>query len=1386
MTGRSHTRARFSKTAEAVVSKVPVWTGTPAFPTLTPGVSASYVLPVSAQGDLVTVSWGGPTSQPSWVTFSPPSIQPTIYFSGGQSNTVSGVTLVATANSTSISSNAADLNVVVVNPAPSWSSPPSFSNLMEGVSSTQNLPVTVSNGAVITVTWVGPGTIAPTVGATYPWISLQSGTIPTITFTNPPAATVSGVVISALANGQTVSSATVGNGSVNVTAQTTSTLSINYALETTSLIPLPNGAQLWNSAFTTIHGTLLDAFEGSHTVTVCNGLREYNPGSTSITLPNGLTIPSKSQIEVYPNNNQTGNPTDIGAYDNLYYHYIPAIDSFWFSGGQFSRATKTWITGGEKPDWGLDFRDPINYPNGVPNAEDVGNKSFGTTPLCVIRPLNELDTDPSSRQEYLDAFNPHNAWSADLNCGIRIGGSSGGASQNYNVGPIYFIAPSKNFADTAAYPQPYVVWARRDYPATVGGNSPVTFSGRDGACFAGEYVYWVGGSWFNAPSSPQARNWFYRMKVTPHLVNRSASFSGEGRIEALPLAPFAATLTVLKYDPFSETLCYITEYGIAVFDLATFAWTTIPSDKWSQYISNFLPNPRDIPFGNLGDFIDRVGVSTKEVVRKYMWRPGVSDKFLNDAPGDPKDQSTKVAERTRSVHSLEVVRSPQNWATRSTAPGVMWAHDFSESDAEVDIFTNYTDSQNQGRTNPVTGSYPNALRRISGGPDGSYALRTICVGNTLTQAAPLGVKGASHVLHVSNAADWPDPATTYPYSAYIGLPGSGQIPYEEVRVTARNVGAGTLTVTRKVDGNSYPGQVGGVTYAATDAPPYPIGWSIGMNPGATWKRPFVAFAAGQNGKATQDIGLTTHTARGTDYTWPTTRDSQAHYLFRKGYFGSRWYWDTTVNPSAPQATSWTGTSEPWYTTTGTIFEGDEFYLQFRVRIGIGITTEQQTSKFFYLHNTCAGGQSQIFGEMGPSAGELTPISERVTGTTYGSPPLLFTGGGDSRAPAGGRLYSDGLYMNNDSGTQQWQYDYPASYVNPTIGSFCWPADTWVTFLLHVKFGRDNAEAYAPTGISSYDIQPPWRNATDPSFHTTVEWKVHLPGWSDYKVLFKARNLPWFFSDDIGSPGWYKYNPAGINSIWLTPFPNLYQNSGGKPPLTATTPVDFTQVIFSKLPIAPPLDIVAPVTSSYSTTFATDETVLSEGGRWTNGLQTGLLWNNVKTVNGSAYGSAFFGGANNYNDDIAVLNSPTLSANQYAQAVVSRAGGYNPGVSHEIELLLRFSITANNAHGYEVLWAVTGSIAIVRWNGAIGNYTPSSTVDGLNIGAAVDGDVLRAQINGNILSVFKNGAQVASVDVTTTFGGGTVWSSGQPGIGFWPQSGATLTSYGWKSFLAGSL
>jgi hypothetical protein len=207
----------------------------------------------------------------------------------------------------------------------------------------------------------------------------------------------------------------------------------------------------------------------------------------------------------------------------------------------------------------------------------------------------------------------------------------------------------------------------------------------------------------------------------------------------------------------------------------------------------------------------------------------------------------------------------------------------------------------------------------------------------------------------------------------------------------------------------------------------------------------------------------------------------------------------------------------------------------------------------------------------------------------------------------------------------------------------------------------------------------------------------------------------------------------------------------------------------------------PVGASYATSFPGIENPISEGGAWVNGLAVGLDWNNPKTTGGKAVGSVAMTGSR-YADDIGHLSTSlhAFSANQWAQGTVYKASGYTGGGgSHEIELLLRFQITAHNARGYEILWGLAGYIAIVRWNGPVGNYTPLYDPGTGSIAPPVDGDVLRAEMNGSTITVYKNGVRVASVSDST-------YASGQPGIGFWPVDGATPENMGWKAFQAGNL
>jgi hypothetical protein len=217
---------------------------------------------------------------------------------------------------------------------------------------------------------------------------------------------------------------------------------------------------------------------------------------------------------------------------------------------------------------------------------------------------------------------------------------------------------------------------------------------------------------------------------------------------------------------------------------------------------------------------------------------------------------------------------------------------------------------------------------------------------------------------------------------------------------------------------------------------------------------------------------------------------------------------------------------------------------------------------------------------------------------------------------------------------------------------------------------------------------------------------------------------------------------------------------------------------------PPPDVTAAVT--YSTDFNLVENPISEGGRWHH---NGLDWTVIETFGGNAIGTQALGvfrsGASAYNDSYAYLTG--FPADQQASAVIHLDPSINGGCTHEAEILLRWSDAAHTARGYECNLAFNGGYAeVVRWNGALGDYTYVSPQGSGGPGAVHDGDVFSAQIVGNIITTSLNGRQLQHLDVTSI--GGAVWTDGNPGIGMFRgvQGCGSRGDYGFTRYTAMSI
>ena len=205
-------------------------------------------------------------------------------------------------------------------------------------------------------------------------------------------------------------------------------------------------------------------------------------------------------------------------------------------------------------------------------------------------------------------------------------------------------------------------------------------------------------------------------------------------------------------------------------------------------------------------------------------------------------------------------------------------------------------------------------------------------------------------------------------------------------------------------------------------------------------------------------------------------------------------------------------------------------------------------------------------------------------------------------------------------------------------------------------------------------------------------------------------------------------------------------------------------------------VVVVGAAGYTTSFPLTENPISESGAWTNGGAAGLDWSNIRTTPGRAFGTQ--DGATNYNDSIAVLKG-TWAADQSATATVHTVNQKTGNIFEEVEILLRFTITAHSARGYEFNYSCRhdGSqyLQIVRWNGTFNNWTrlDSRTGPGLN-----DGDQIKAGVSGQTLTTYINNVAIYSVNDSTI-------TSGNPGIGFYLQGGTSALNadYGLTTFTA---
>jgi hypothetical protein len=215
--------------------------------------------------------------------------------------------------------------------------------------------------------------------------------------------------------------------------------------------------------------------------------------------------------------------------------------------------------------------------------------------------------------------------------------------------------------------------------------------------------------------------------------------------------------------------------------------------------------------------------------------------------------------------------------------------------------------------------------------------------------------------------------------------------------------------------------------------------------------------------------------------------------------------------------------------------------------------------------------------------------------------------------------------------------------------------------------------------------------------------------------------------------------------------------------------------------------------SYKTDFPRDENPVDEDGMWLNGKKDAIDFTDCITSNGFIHGAPSRMNVLEKRAEQGNLDdSDEAPEGDYDDPTAILTGEWGPnqhgkGVAHvekptdewfqEVQIRLRCRLEPHYISGYEIffrcLTGEKGYAEIVRWNGAVGDWTSLQRHEGPEYGVK-DGDVIEATIEGNVIKGFINGEEKITVTDDT-------WDSGAPGVGFNFGVGDTYDDHGFSSF-----
>lgn len=217
---------------------------------------------------------------------------------------------------------------------------------------------------------------------------------------------------------------------------------------------------------------------------------------------------------------------------------------------------------------------------------------------------------------------------------------------------------------------------------------------------------------------------------------------------------------------------------------------------------------------------------------------------------------------------------------------------------------------------------------------------------------------------------------------------------------------------------------------------------------------------------------------------------------------------------------------------------------------------------------------------------------------------------------------------------------------------------------------------------------------------------------------------------------------------------------------------------------------------YILAFPNTENPLSDGGKWTQGLDVGQVFNNVRCIGGSPGIAIGTVASSNgppilYDDNVAVAKTLGFSTTRfYTRYRIYKPPGYTPSAAHEIEMLSAFDIGDGFNRGYELSIGYGNGIQPIRQNGDAGDYTVGifDTLSGASFGVAHDDfvDVLFDSSSGSpVITLLLNDDEEEWVITDVTAGKIT---SGYGGMGMFgrPHASLDFTKYGFSYFEYGNI